>query len=713
MLPRIRRAGLARPTRETNISAMVRTPARTRRRSTAAVLVAAIAALLVGVAGTAEASAPAARPEVASAAVPANEVPSGWSWTNYGPELMSVSCVSAGTCVAVGQSGAVLRSPNTDEVPLAWSFVDLVKNPKAPTDPVDLVGVTCSDTSCLAVSAPLNPTVTYGSWVYRSTDAGATWAAVQQLPVVNTRKTNVGSAITCAGDPTATADTRRCYVAGADGGVWRSTDDGRTWVGVPLPSTAPATTSFDKIACAAPDLCVVAGGDDMPSSALLRGTTVTLLDTPAGIDKRFAALACDGPSRCVGTGGQGNYTVMTMDATPTWGTARAFRKNPLQAGVTVTVLVCPVQGSCLGLDGDGDALRTDALGDPAVPWRMRPAPAIISALTCVTTSCVGVGKAAAWYQSFDVGGGFGRVNQVAEFDLAVCGGALDGACIGGGKENIGRSVTGGTLWTLPIADRGAFNTKAIRCSTSLDCAFFGQFEVLVTDDMSAYRPRFGPVQSATGSETQTCVTDTVCVSVNESVVYTTFDGGRTQWSSNQFPKVRPMSGIACLPGKTDPVTCLVPVKYNVLLGTMTRDAQGLPQWLWRWTNADADQLISAIDCAPGTTTCAAAGVSGEVLTTTNLVDWAQQTIPVGVPVGSLPDYTSVTCPQAGFCMVGGKQGVQSVVASTLDGFTTYSYDKIGDLRAAPGISGFGCESVNRCVAVGSTVLVGTRTPPVG
>ena len=691
---------------------MVRTSARTHRRRTFAAVAALSVALLVSVVGTAQASVPAAASAAAPAAVPVNEVPSGWSWTNYGPELMAVSCASPGTCVAVGQSGAVLHSPNTDEVPLAWTFVDLVKNPKAPTDPVDLVGVTCSDTSCLAVSAPLNPTVTYGSWVYRSTDAGVTWAPVQQLPIVNTRKTNVGSAITCAADPAATAATRECLIAGADGGIWRSTDDGRSWTGVPLPTTAPATTSFDKIACATPDACVLAGGDDMPSSALVRGTTVTLLDTPIGIDKRFAALACDGPAHCVGTGGQGNYTVMTMDATPTWGTAHAFRKNPLQAGVTVKMLVCPVENSCLGLNGDGDALRTDALADPGTGWRMRPAPAIISALTCVTTSCIGVGKMAAWYESFDLGGGFTRVNEVAKFDIAVCGGPLEGACIAGGTENIGRSITGGTLWNLPIADRGAFNTKAIRCTSSLACALFGQFEVLVTDDMSAYRPRFGPVQSATGSDTQTCVTDTVCVAVSESVVYTTFDGGLTQWSSNQFPKVRPMSGMACLPGKTDPVTCLVPIKYNVLLGTMTRDAQGLPQWLWRWTNADADQLITAVSCAPGGSSCAAAGVSGEILTTTNLMDWSQQTIPVGVPVGSLPDYTSITCPSAGFCMAGGKQGVQSIVASTLDGYATYSYDKIGDLRAAPGISGFGCESVNRCIAVGSTVLVGVRNPPV-
>jgi hypothetical protein len=680
---------------------------RNRSRFTAALAITAVVAALLPM--LAPVGAQAAAPSVVRATAP-NEVPSGWTWTNYGPELMSVACATPQDCVAVGQGGAVLRSPNTDDIPLAWTFVDLKKDPKFPDNPVDLVSVTCSDTSCLAVSAPLTPTVSYGSWVYRSTDGGATWAAVQQLPAVGTRSTNVGTAVTCAPDAGATPGTRVCYIAGDDGGIWRSDNDGRSWTGVPLPKTAPATASFDKVACASAGFCVVAGGDASPSSALVRGTTVTMLDTPIGIDKRFAALACDGPSRCVATGGQGNYTVMNVGPVAAWGTAYAFRKNPLQAGVTVKVLVCPVENSCLGLDGDGDALRTDALGTPGTAWRMRPAPAIISALACFTTSCVGVGKAAAWYQSFDLGGGFGRVNEVAKFDVAVCGGTLEKACIAGGTENIGRSVTGGTLWSLPIADRGAFNTKAIRCSSSVACSFFGQFQVLNTDDMNVYRPRFGPVQSSTGVDAQTCVTDTVCVGVSESVVYTTLDGGLTQWNSNQFPKVRPMT-VSCIPGKTDPVTCFVPNKYNILIGTMTPDAQGLPHWFWRYTNADADNLISAVSCTPGGTLCAASGTSGQVLTSTNSMDWAQQTIPVGVPVGSLPDYTSVTCPSDGFCMLGGKQGVQSIVASTLDGFATYSYDEIGDLRAAPGVTGFGCESVNRCVAVGSTVLLGIRNPP--
>jgi len=688
---------------------MLPTLTRTRALSKFAVIAAAVSMVLVSLIGTTQAQGAVTKPD--------REVDSGWDWTNYGPELKSVSCSTPNTCAAVGQGGAVLRSPNTDDVPLAWTFVDLKKDPQHPDNPIDLVGVTCSTSSCLAVSSPLTPTISYGSWVYRSTDAGVTWTAVQQLPPVGTRNTMIGSAITCAPDPNATAGNRVCLIAGTAGGIWRSADDGRTWSGVPLPSTALPITSFNKVACVSPSACVVAGGSNTPSSAFVNGTTVTVLDTPTGIDQMFAALACDGGNQCVATGGQGGYTVMTVDSTPTWGTVRAFRKSPLPAVAKVVSVACPATNVCVGIDGSGMLLRTDTLNDPNGYWRQKPVQIIIGTLTCVpnTGNCIGVGKKAAWYASFDAGSSFGRVNEIAGFDVAVCGGTLGAACIAGGKENVGRSITGGTLWNLPIADRGALNTMAIECQSSLSCEIFGMTDTLVTNDMDVFRTRYGPVQSAAGADAITCVNDSLCVSPSKaSAVYTTFDGGVTTWSSNQMPLVRPTS-ITCLDGKTNPVTCLVPVKYNILLGTMTRDAStGLPHWSWKYTNADSDQIIAAIDCTPDGSQCVAAGEQGQILTTqaNNLMEWTPQVLPIRPTVAELPSYSSVSCPANGFCMVGGKHGPQSVVMSTVDFFSTYSYDEIGDIRDAPGITSFGCESINRCVGVGMTVLLGLRTPPI-
>ncbi|MDO9486089.1 MAG: hypothetical protein Q7K25_08540 [Actinomycetota bacterium] len=640
-------------------------------------------------------------------------VASGWNWTNYGPELKAVSCAQPNSCVAVGQGGAVLRSPGTGDVPLAWTMVDLKKDPQHPVNPVDLVGVTCSDDSCIAISAPLSETVTYGSWVYRSTDAGVTWTAITQLPKTGTLGTKFGSAIACSPDDSATVDTRNCYIVGNAGGVWRSTDDGRTWTGVTIPK-ATTPVSFDKVACASTANCVAVGGDDTPSSAMLQGNTVTLLATPIGIMQNFAALACDNPARCVATGGQGDYTILNIDATPSWSTALKFRRTPLPPVAKVISVSCPIVSVCIGINGDGSVLRTDALGVPGNFWRMLPVQPIISSLTCIQFYCIGVGKMAAWYASFDSGGIFNRINEIAKFDMAICPPSLSPTCVAGGGMDMGRSITGGTLWTLPIADRGALNTKEIRCQSSLACQIFGQTETLVTEDMSVFSPRYAPVQSAAGADAVDCVTDTLCVSPKESVVYTTFDGGKTMWSSNQMPKVRP-TGITCLPGKTDPVTCFEATKYNILMGVMSRDATtGLPHWVWRYTNVDSDQIINAIACTADGTQCVAAGEQGKVLVTqpNDLMNWTELTLPVNTEVAILPSYLSATCPATGFCMIGGLQNKQSIVTSTVDNFKTYSYDKIGDIRNDPAIKGFACETLNRCVAVGSTVLVGVRNPPV-
>lgn len=646
----------------------------------------------------------------------AARVPSGFTWTNYAPDLSAVSCIEPGACVAVGQGGAILHSPNTQEIPLVWTMIELAKDPDPvfKDEPVDLQDVFCSTSSCLAVSNAAKPRPDFPSRVYRSTDGGVSWTEGPVLPKVGPLSTTSGAAVACGPhDPIADPDDwdRVCFVVGTDGGVWRSGDDGLTWTGVPLPKTAPATTSFDKVACPALTACVAAGGDTVPSSAYLKGDTVTPLDTPIGIDKRWAALDCDDPNRCIGTGGIAGYSLLNL-AQKTWGSVRDFR-DKAPKGKVVKAISCAVEDACIGLTGDDIALRTSDLGGSS-DWSRRPVPGSLLGIDCVETACVAVGKAAGWYASFNFGLDFGQVNQVAKFDVAVCTAAFSPTCVAGGKENLGISRTGGTLWTLPLADRGALNTKAIECTDPTTCLVLGQNDALFTADMDVFRPRFGPNQTPAGSENQSCVTGTLCIAVNDGTSYTTFDGAQSQWVQNRFPHVRPGAGVSCIRGRANPVTCLVPIKDQILLGTMTQDALGLPHFSWRWTNADLSQDIGAIGCDPTGVQCTAVGKQGMVATTDGdgLLDWSEQRIPPNVPIDDLPILTSVSCPAAGFCIAGGTHGPEAVVASTTNGWADFSYDEIDGLRGAIAVNSFGCESVDRCVAVGDGVLIGVRNPPV-
>jgi hypothetical protein len=77
-----------------------------------------------------------------------------------------------------------------------------------------------------------------------------------------------------------------------------------------------------------------------------------------------------------------------------------------------------------------------------------------------------------------------------------------------------------------------------------------------------------------------------------------------------------------------------------------------------------------------------------------------------------PDFKSVACPTDGECLVGGKHGAKVVLASTTNDWDDYSLQTLAGIEGKePTLSGFGCESAFHSVAVGATVLVGTRPKP--
>ena len=92
--------------------------------------------------------------------------------------------------------------------------------------------------------------------------------------------------------------------------------------------------------------------------------------------------------------------------------------------------------------------------------------------------------------------------------------------------------------------------------------------------------------------------------------------------------------------------------------------------------------------------------------------WNELTLPNKIAPGeNRPLLKSVACPAYGVCLAGGIHGADAIIASTKDDWADYAYEKIEGIEgAAPAITGFGCESTDRCVAVGGTSLIGTRKP---
>jgi photosystem II stability/assembly factor-like uncharacterized protein len=633
----------------------------------------------------------AAAPAVAGAKRLAGE-PSPWTWVDRGPKLLSASCPAQGRCVAVGIGGAVLRSTPGGTAPLAWSRVPGL------ADDEDLVSVACRGNLCIAVSGiDLNP-VSGISSVSRSTDGGATWSKAEQLPaatairqvkkrgrLVKTKvATRLASAVAC--EPTGA-----CVIVGRGGGIWRSAEDGQSFK--PVPGGPPAM-SYRALACPADGVCVLVGGTaDLapPQTVVLRGTTAKAIPAPAtGL---LLTIACDTPSSCTAGGQKG---VVSISAP--WEKWQTPVRLPADA--KVISLACPAANTCVGLSDAGPAVRTvDRSGGV---WTRRPTGTVaLVGVGCTGTTCAAVGENAKFYGSANTGFTWGQVNEVPKLDVATCpSGAGSGICLGGSMDTIGRSSTGGELWTTPLG-QGA---SLVSCAGFPTCLAISKDKSLASTDGGltwTFRTPGGSI--AAGPEKGTCLDAMQCVAVGGSSVYTTFDGARSGWRVGGVPTVKgeDMEGLSC-PTAT---TCVLATKNWVYRGDMTI-TDGVVNWSWVASDVDPTKPLTGVSCS-SPTFCTAVGDEGELWTTSDpaLLHWTFKKIgPATDPAPML----GVACPANGVCVAVGFRGY---VVTTTNGWATWSVNQIGVVRGGAdpaNIKGVACQSATRCVLVGDTAYVGTR-----
>jgi photosystem II stability/assembly factor-like uncharacterized protein len=621
----------------------------------------------------------------AAPAAQADQVASQWTWSDYGPALRDVSCSLPGECAAVGQRGMVLHSTGDSDDPLAWSRIPLEY-------PEELAGITCTRSFCLAVSNRRTVPATYTSKVFRSSDGGETWSDGVALPAAGAAKTRSALDVACAED---------CYAVGPGGGVWRSRDQGRSWDALDLPAK-PA--SYSEVACPADGVCVAAGGDAVGSTALVEGAKVAPVPLPALTGKGIRALACDSVKRCTVADGLGNFISLSIPD-KAWGAVKPFPKSTV-----VSSLSCPVEEVCVGLAGP-IALRTTALSSATGEWARRPLGTLnLGAIDCPQTACVAVGKAGSWFASFDDGSNWSRINEVGKFDTIQCSDDWGETCVAGGEKDIGVSRSEGRLWSLPLSGETGLNVKSVNCTDRSECLFLGKTLTLFTTDLRQFAERRPTLSDPRGTDALTCISKEVCVGINEGVVYTTLDGAVTGWDQTSFPDKA--TSVACLHGRTDPAVCVATTRDFLLLGTMVQKGDEV-RWSWRTTDADPSEGLEAVACSPGGQ-CTAVGGGGVILASdgTDLMHWTETIVPSELtPVDTRPKLRSVACPANGVCLVGGEKTPDAAILSTTNNWADFSYEKIQGIEgAAPMIKSFGCESVNRCVAVGSTSLVGVRKP---
>ena len=548
----------------------------------------------------------------AAPAANAAEVPSEWTWTDYGPSpprrLLRVA-------------RPLRRGRPARDGPLLQARRR--RRPRLVADPAiefpeELDGVTCTTSFCLAVSNTREGSATFTSQVFRSTDGGATWSAGVALPPADAgpggAKTRTAIALACAGDGSS------CYAVGTGGGIWRSTDGGVSWTALDPP---PGKAAYDHVDCPSAGVCVAAGGDDVGYSAVIEGTAVTPVELPAKFGKGVVALACDSATRCIGADGLGHYSLLDV-AKKDWGAAKLFPK---------------VKAVTRHLLSRGRQLRRPLRADRAAHHGARRRDLETAADRLARPRRADLHRhrlrrrrrTRELVHRLEIGFDWGRLNEVAKFESIQCGGDLVKSCVAGGEKDVGVSRSGGELWSEPLSGYSGLDVKAINCTGFSECLFLGKTMTLFTKDLVSFAGRHPTITDPKGTDAQTCITKEICVGINEGVTYTTLDGAVTDWNQNAFPEKA--TSVACVHGHTAPAQCLATTREFLALGTMTHD-DGKIRWNWRYTDADPAAALEAVACSPEGQ-CTAVGGGGTVLTSQghDLMHWNELTLPNKIAPG--------------------------------------------------------------------------------
>lgn len=283
------------------------------------VSIAALAAALIPVQVAFAQTAPELRQPVLAAAPPGS-----WSSQTSGTSeiLWGVSCPSANVCVAVGESGTILRTVNGGAT---W-----FRQASGTTNRIE--SVSCPTvTTCFAVG-PFPPTILI------TTDGGSSWsdrstAAPSPLAAISCPNTNACAAVGIGGSTLVTHD---------GGGTWIAGNAGNDFLfGVSCPSEAS---------------CTAVGQNGAIFRTSDGGNTWSL--QASGTDRSLFGIQCLGGTSCLTVGGNsrlggGNIILATTDGGATWAIRRSVDVGPELVGVGCTSL-----SDCVAVGEAGTILGT-------------------------------------------------------------------------------------------------------------------------------------------------------------------------------------------------------------------------------------------------------------------------------------------------------------------------------------------------------------------
>lgn len=674
-----------------------------------------------------------------------------------GGELFGTTCTSASQCVAVGwdlghQPLALTGDPSswglaqTRQVTLPVSFN------KSPADGMWLLSVSCtSSTSCVAVGQDGNdqPLILAGN--------PSTWTAAQA------REITLGTTFGFGGsfDSVTCTSSTACVAVGYDysgnyGQPIVLAGDPATWSAaqvqrIPLGFAFGAGGSLESVACTSSTECVAVGydynGDFSGEPIVLAGDPATWgapqlkeikLDEAAGSSGSLWSVACTSSTSCLAVGNNASRQPFVLSGDPSsWGPAQAYEVTLGSAfgsrGSAVSV-TCGSSSSCVAVGWDGKDQPLVLAGDPSTTWT------------------------AAQAREITLGAGFGSggyLDSVSCASPSTC--AVTGSDVTGMPLLLsGDPSTWGTAQAKKITLTGVqwgarVDPSALTCVSATSCLDLGTSRSLGFNPSNSYFMQGSPATWNQASPTpmtglspytyiasNACPSATYCVAVGTDG-YTGYPlvlvGNPTTWSTTHG-RVIPLGNAFGFGGELDSVACSSTTSC-VAVGQTYNDQplviRGNPA---TWTSANAVQItlpttlhsrgaLLSVTCTSATA-CVAVGYDGRfqqpLVFHGNPAKWkaaSAQQITLTAALGPQGGLFSVACTSSTLCVSVGESGKATSPSKPLvlaGDPATWTVKRAFNLKVAAGTpssvrgyGGFGgggylwstsCDKVSYCVAVG-------------
>lgn len=328
--------------------------------------------------------------------------------------LSGVSCTAPGDCTAVGSDGVPFVMDSTNGV---WDTPQQVQGIAALSSPsptgAGLASVSCSSAgNCVAVGN--YSTTSTSPQAYLVTETSGTWG--QAEPVAGMAALAPGGwssvrSVSCASSGECAMTGLARPVPGSSNVNWVATESGGSWTAAqPLAAPDAGTQPLPvQVSCAQGGYCVVVGRY-VPSSgvgyqaftATYSGGSWAAEDVPGltGLTGEALNVSCAAPGDCGASGfyypaGSGiPLPFAASDVNGTWGNAQTLSSVP--GGVAeINDLSCPESGYCTAVGRAGSTLITVGQATAATVSLKASAPAVtygneqVETLTATVTSPAG------------------------------------------------------------------------------------------------------------------------------------------------------------------------------------------------------------------------------------------------------------------------------------------------------------------------------------